>query len=261
MSKVEAEWIADLFDEIVVSIDGPHSINDKLRVFKNQTGSTDIAVASANIFSKGARIGIHSVVTPLSIGKAIEIIDFFKNNIPNIDFINFQRCRQTQEGRNEILALDIREYMDFIKTALEYAPDIVRTSLTDITLKRAFCKGCSGNMIYCFPNGNITLCNEHDDDIYVIGTYKEKPKIEQLLYLNYKDSLARKIGGLRCEECFVFPFCRGGCHSYYLQCDNYSTEWCGAFRENVKRVLKSRMNTAEIQYEYFNGKHLKYFHY
>lgn len=261
ISEEKAQWIAEVFDEIVLSIDGPHYINDKIRVFKNQMGSTDISLASANIFGNSFKLGIHSVVTSLSAGKAKEIIDFFRNNISNINFINFQRCRNTQDGRNDILALGVAEYIDFIETALQYAPNLVRTSIADITFKRAFCKGCSGNIIYCFPNGNITVCNEHDNDIYKVGTYKDGVIIDPSLYLNYKSSINRKITELECKQCFAFPFCRGGCHSYYLQCDNYSEEWCDTFRTLVKRVLISKMKSAEEQYEYFNGSLLRYFNY
>lgn len=261
MSEKKAQWISEVFDEIVVSIDGPHYINDKIRVFKNQSGSTNISVASANIFASNAKLGIHSVVTSLSVGKAKEIIDFFRNSISNINFINFQRCRNTQDGRNEILSLDVTEYMDFINTALQYAPDLIRTSVADITLKRAFCKGCSGNMIYCFPNGNITVCNEHDNDIYKIGSYKDGVIIDPSLYSNYKSTISQKITKLECEQCFAFPFCRGGCHSYYLQCDNYIEEWCDTFKMLIKRMLMSKMQSAEEQYEYFNGNKLRYFEY
>lgn len=261
MDSAKAEWIAKFFDEIVVSIDGPHYINDKVRVFGNQKGTTKISTNVANIFGHSTKVGVHAVVTSLSIGKEKEIIDFFRDNITNLSFISFQRCRNTYYGRNEVLSTSVTEYVDFVKEAIKYAPDFVQTSLTDLTVKRSFCKGCSGNILYCFPNGNITTCNEHDDGIYKIGTYNDGFLIDPLLYQNYKKSVENKISVLACGKCFAFPFCRGGCHSYYLQCENYDKEWCSAFKTAIRDLLSLKLKDGDKEYIWINGKEVSCFRY
>lgn len=263
MNSEQARWISEVFDQVVVSVDGPNCINDEIRVFKNNAGSTDVAMASAEIFAKNTKLGIHSVVTTLSIGKEKEIIDFFKTKIPQVSFINFQRCRSTEHGRNEVLAPSFSDFLEFLQAALRYAPELVKTSIADITRKKAFCKGCSGNMLYCFPNGNITACNEHDDGIYKIGSYKEGNGlvIDAMSYQRYKESVAEKMQHLNCEECFAVAFCRGGCHSHYLQSAHFKEEWCEIFKEITASVLKNMMESSKILYGEVNGKVIRYFYY
>ena len=227
------------------SIDGPPFINDNIRLLKNNKKITGIAINNAKVVSKITNVGIHSVVTGLSIGNAEKIVEYFSKEVDNLKFINFEKFKQTKNGRNEVLGISNKDYLDFLLASYKFNSNIVKSSILNINPIKSFCKANSGSMIYCFPNNNITLCNEHDD-MYIVGSYYNgNININSSNYYNYKELLKKNCCKLKCEDCYVQPFCKGGCLSYCEQCENYTEEWCELYKKLVKQFVLEKISSQQ----------------
>jgi len=80
-----ASEIADVFDVVVVSLDGPKEIHDKIR---GVAGTYDKAVEAIKLLkARGVRVGVNSVVTPWN----IEILPHFIEELRSlVDFAQIQ---------------------------------------------------------------------------------------------------------------------------------------------------------------------------
>jgi len=80
-----ASEIADTFDVVVVSIDGPKEVHDKMR---GVAGTYDKAVEAIKLLkARGVRVGVNSVVTPWN----IEILPQFIEELHSlVDFVQVQ---------------------------------------------------------------------------------------------------------------------------------------------------------------------------
>lgn len=258
LTNERSMWIGATFDEVVFSIDGIPEINDIMRPFPDGTPSTMIAMNSANIISKLTNVGVHSVVSNASKGKGEVITRFFLHNIPNIKFIHYERYRTTRRGRNNAFDLSNNDFIDFVFDSITVGGRLIKSSIIDTSIKKYYCRSCNGNMIYCFPNNMISLCNEHDDGMFVIGDYIGGININKELYQKNKKYLKELHRNMQCENCLAFPFCRGGCRSFYLQCDDYKKNWCEMFSNALIRLFEYKLSQSDAKSIEIGNKQIKY---
>ena len=85
MKSGRASEIADAFDVVVVSLDGPKEIHDKIR---GVAGTYDKAFGAIKLLkTRGVRVGVNSVVTPWN----IEILPHFIEELHSlVDFAQVQ---------------------------------------------------------------------------------------------------------------------------------------------------------------------------
>ena len=85
LTRDRASEIADAFDVVVVSVDGPKEIHDKLR---GVAGAYDKAIEAIRLLkARGVRVGVNSVATP----ENIEILpQFFEELHGLVDFAEVQ---------------------------------------------------------------------------------------------------------------------------------------------------------------------------
>ena len=257
-NEKNAIWLAKNFDEITFSIDGFPELNNTIRPFKNGEKSTQISIKSAKIASNYTNVGIHSVVTALSKGKGKSITEYFMNEVNQIAFIDYEKFKETVNGRNEVLSISNPDFIDFIFDALSVNSNIVHSAIIDTKRKHTFCKGCSGNIIYCFPNNNISICNEHDNGKYVIGNYIEKLSIDSDKIKLIKNDFSLLYKKLDCENCFAFSYCKGGCKSYYEQCNDYRNQWCELYKEALLKLFSIKLNSDEAKKMNYKNKIISY---
>jgi len=246
LSESQALWIATHFDEVGVSIDGIPQINDFMRPFPNDMPTTAISMSSAKIIAAYTKVGIHAVVTENSKGFGKNITNYFIENIPNLDYIHYEKYKFTEVGRNNALTISNQDFIDFLFDCIEAGNNIIRSSVIDTRIKKYYCNSCDGNMIYCFPNNRISLCNEHDSGQYLIGDYSDDIIINQEKYLENKKHIKDIFEKLQCEKCFAFPFCRGGCRSYYDQSYNYKEEWCNMLTKALLRYFEYKLRQPNL---------------
>ena len=240
-------WVGSTFDEVVFSIDGMPEINDIMRPFPDGTPSTMIAMNAASIVSKLTNVGVHSVVSNESKGKGEAVTKYFLHEIPDIKYLHYERYRTTRQGRNNAFYLSNKDFIDFVFDSIKIGGDLVKSSIIDTNIKRYYCRSCNGNMIYCFPNNMVSLCNEHDDGMFVIGNYIGGINISKEHYLKNREYLKELHENMKCESCFAFPFCRGGCRSFYMQCDDYKKEWCEMFIDAIIRLFEYKFSNMSSE--------------
>jgi len=85
MTRNRASEVADCFDVVVVSLDGPREIHDKIR---GVPGTFDRAVEAIRLLkAHGVRVGVNSVATPWN----IDILpEFFEELRSTVDFAQIQ---------------------------------------------------------------------------------------------------------------------------------------------------------------------------
>ena len=113
LSEPQSMWIAKYFDEVVISIDGTPQINDFMRPFPNGMPSTKISMNSAKNIAAHTKVGIHAVVTGKSKGLGKNITNYFIDNIPNLNFIHYEKYKFTESGRNMLYRYQIRILLIF----------------------------------------------------------------------------------------------------------------------------------------------------
>lgn len=247
LSDERSLWIGSTFDEVVFSIDGMAEINDIMRPFPDGTPSTMIAMNAASIVSKLTNVGVHSVVSNESKGKGEAITKYFLHEIPDIKYLHYERYRNTRRGRNNAFYLSNKDFIDFVFDSIKIGGDLVKSSIIDTNIKRYYCRSCNGNMIYCFPNNMVSLCNEHDNGMFVIGNCVGGINISKENYQKNREFLKELHENMKCEVCFAFPFCRGGCRSFYMQCDDYKKEWCEMFTDAIIRLFEYKFSCMDSE--------------
>lgn len=255
----KAKKIGNWFNEVIISIDGPDYINDYTRPMSNLNGATKIVENSINIISGLTTTGVHSVVTGLSSGKGREITRYFIDKFPDIKFIHYEKYRQTIKGNNMVSTITSDDFYSFLSDSISVGHDKIKSIFCDFKAKNNFCRSCDGEIIYCFPNGNITICNEHDCDeenaMYVIGNTDDlKMSCVRFNVINNDLQLHQKK--LECQKCFAFMFCAGGCRSMYSQSNNFEKEWCYPLKLSVLQHYEQIISNGKIID--YNGIKVKY---
>ena len=267
------ENFIDLFKEfnvkIGVSLDGPASLNDQTRVFKDGKGSFSAIYQNLQkMKNAGLKFGCLVTLNKTNIEHVGEIYTFFKeNNIPfNVRTIFESRYSVPKEllisPRAYATAVcklfDLWFYDDQTKAFLinDFANIVARfiepiEGLATCT----FIKNCSKYFISFDLDGNLWHCarlrgetdflygNILKDDLAVII---DNPKREQLL------SRWEKLSKTSCKDCEVSQYCFGGCpgRAYRYYGDYFEKDYfCEAFKIILKHAYEKIKSSLKLKNE------------
>lgn len=261
------------FDEnkfaIMVSLDGPKEMNDKLRPMADGSGSFDIIVRNLHRFAKLKNIyfGCRATTTAEH-SNLVEIMDLF-DSLP-IQFCHMEPASQSTQKMDANKEIDsqnvnafLREYGEVVKTMWQkmknHEPVLYRPYLSEIQqlmehMKRRYHCNMGGGSLTVSAEGDIYACQRLvgepgqslgsvlDPDI--LSTYQPYVPLSS----DEKDD---------CKTCWARYFCAGDCPAEAIL--NYGTDRpvlpprCDFRREKLKWMIwiyskmKSELSQEEIE--------------
>jgi len=200
--------------KVIVSIDGPESINDKLRPKKNGKGSTADTIKGINflqkIRSKLAGFQINSVFGQNNTN-VLETYNYVNQFAPdNMSFIFDMECSEilSNEKFVEQMALvaeaAFKENGESQLRKIAVFDDFFR-QLDSQKHKKNHC-GAGKNMVVSDTEGNVYACPwMNGDETKQIGTEGQINANAQKIYLK------NHVDHPTCEKCWARNICGGGC--------------------------------------------------
>ncbi len=222
-SEERGLWLANNFDSITLSFDGPAEIQNFNRPLANGRSSYKLVYRSAKLFDKNkVNWGVRSTVTEMFVNKMPETVEFFADNFENLRQIAFEPVCKT--GRCIKGTCPSPSQEDFVKYFIE-ARKIGRKEGITIRYSSANLKKCSlrfcgtsGRIFAVNPDCSITSCNEVDDmkkdfsETFIYGNFNKNTNSFDIDMKKVENLRKRTLVNMHgCENCFAKYQCSGGC--------------------------------------------------
>jgi radical SAM protein with 4Fe4S-binding SPASM domain len=210
-----AKFLSDNNVFIIISMDGPKNIHDKMRCYPDGRGSFDKVAAGYEIYkSAGCSIGISMVLGKHNIPGLKDAVEYIIDRFEPVD-LGFSTLHLHQRGMNpayvdmKLLTDEIISAFKFIRNKGIYVEHIFRRIRPFVEQKPRLkdCPSCGGKLIIT-PDDNIGFCEAF------IGTgryyYPAKTfSLENEGYNEWKD-IAPIMKDV-CIRCPAISICGGGC--------------------------------------------------
>jgi len=246
---------------IQITLDGPKSIHDKRRPFKNSSKSS-----FEKIISNIERVfGIIPISLRINVDKTNfqntrELLDEFKErgwfDKPGMFFVYIGFTREwTNKCKN--IAPYCFSMKEFSEAEMEFQAMLLNDGYDTGSLypyPSAMCAAVSPHSFVIEPDGNLHKCWSDVGDVNAyIGNIKEpielNPKLLQ--WLNY-NPIDKNPG---CGECKFLPICWGGCPYVYLKKqDNLGKDatyncspWKILIEQKMRFYLKERIKKSKME--------------
>lgn len=203
LKKEDTSKIADAFDIIVVSIDGPREYHDKIR---GVTGTFQKATETVKMLKKhGVKVGVNSVISPWN----IEILPKFIEELRStVDFMQVQPIHPyPPPPENKPLMAKVLALQEYLLNLKREAPDFLAVPMEFIQGFRLFFYGktpkiCDAGRLYVAidPAGNLLACAARGD--ITLGNLLEH-SAEEILLGKVDDSQGGWVKIASCEGCWL----------------------------------------------------------
>jgi uncharacterized protein len=245
-NTARAEWIADYFDTVVLSLDGPADIQDRNRPGLNGRSVFEEVVRTAQIFSeRPIELILRSCITKDSVSRMPEMAGWIAR-----DFRPSTWCVETLTASplNESAGLELPDPWEFARNfdiaariLDQYGIEMIN-STTDIRRRQqTFCP-VGRDALIVSPDGSVDACyllkkdwsrnglNMRYGQIYLSGATDQKNKatipLQQVdsetrharARLQIDDNALQSVRSLNvynrllCTNCMCRYHCAGGCH-------------------------------------------------
>lgn len=209
-----------------ISLDGPHIVHDKNRIYYNSQGSFD-KVCKGISYLKEERVPFRvlSIITKSNVNKPLELYNFFKTVAPLS--VRFNDCLGSPSDPFFLKNIQIssKEFNRFLMTIFDlYVLDNDKISISPIDEiiqaiiygKNRLCvysQNCAGNFLSISPNGDTFYCNRLTENRFKVGNAINN-SLEELVYYARKKILKENISK-KCLVCLYKKICWGGCPAAY----------------------------------------------
>lgn len=184
-SRERAEWVAENFDHISLSLDGPPEIHNRQRPRQSGGETFDNTMRSLEIFRAAGKLKrMNVVITPFSVDQMHEIVHFL-GGIGGLTQVRLlPMAYVTACSMNNMDALNREHYDRLFSEAVPIAETygIEMIGVTDEVdyFTDLYCGACGLNMVVG-PNGNVSTCvevlNEHNGvPELLIGSYDREAR-------------------------------------------------------------------------------------
>ncbi|KAA5604819.1 radical SAM protein [Roseospira marina] len=163
-SEARAQWIADNFDHVSLSLDGPPDIHNRHRPTQGGGETHETVLRTLRVFQRsGVLKRMNTVITPYSLERMVDTVDYLGRlgGIPEVRLLPMAYC-----GRCEITGLDrldTRRYDALFDQAVEraahYGMKIINLVQEVDYYTHHYCGACGFNMVVA-PNGTLSTCVE-----------------------------------------------------------------------------------------------------
>lgn len=207
---------------LVLSLDGPKTINDSYRILRDKSGSFDVALS--NILKVVARRDkgyyVRGTYTKKTINFSDSVIALNKMGIPNLAFepvvTNDPELAITlddeQTIRTEYLKL-ARYYLECKDNGAPFKYYHFELDLENGPCARKMAGGCAAGAEYLAvsPDGTVWPCHQFDgNDAFRMGSLDDLPEKSLFDLYAQKNHL---LGKSECLNCWAMFLCSGGCLS------------------------------------------------
>ena len=166
LNKDRVSKIADVFDTVVVSLDGPKDVHDKIR---GVTGTYDKAVEAIRLLkANGVRAGVNSVTTPWN----IDILPQFIEELRSLaDFAQVQPMHPYPPSPENVPSEQhVSQLLDYLMNLKRSDPGFLGVPTTFLKGFEQFFKGeapkiCHAGELYVAinPEGKLLACPARSD--------------------------------------------------------------------------------------------------
>jgi uncharacterized protein len=257
----------NLFKEFKVkigaSLDGPVSINDQTRIFKDGGGTFSTVFKNLQkLRHAGIEVGCLLTLNKTNVGNTKAIYTFFKEN--NIPF-NVRTIFETRYGVPKELLITPQEFAkafcelfdlwfddsdaptflinDFVTMIAQFIKPIEGMGVC------TFAKNCAKNFVYFDLEGNLWPCATlYGEDAFFYGNI-QKNTLEEILNGPIPRQLQKRweiLSKADCKNCEFAKWCYGGCGSRayryygdYFKKDPFCEAYKVIFRHVYERVKSS----------------------
>lgn len=243
-------FIADHFNQVSLSMDGPKHIQDLHRPTKNGGSSFEAVYETAKYFyNVGLSYAFRATVSNYSVKYLIEILDFFHTNFPG-KTIGIEPLNQFGRaiGNKALSSPDEELYAEKLLEAYDYAYSkgiSIRTAGTGKfdQLRTVFCGAVGIPNWTITTDGRVTSCTRDNlPNVFSFGYYDKKNnkiiidedrinKIREFNVFNYQE----------CQDCFCKYNCAGDCPD--LRISNMLN--CNATRQIATYVFNKKCDDFE----------------
>lgn len=224
LTEEQACWIAENFNHVTLSLDGPPDIHNRHRPKANGKASYDNVVRTMQLIEKtGALKRLNTVITTYSVDRMAEILYHIRSisKLQEIRLLPMSFCGRCEQA--SVPPLDSKHFEEQFIKVMPIAEALNFKMLSVIEQANYYtqyhCGACGLNMVVA-PNGNISTCHEVLD--------RQDPGAEELLIGRYDDQAGKiqidweKVAKLRtrtyhnlpeCVKCIFRTNCAGCCLS------------------------------------------------
>ncbi len=261
-SRKIAEWISENIDILWISCDGPPEFQNIQRPMINGNPISKIVEDNIKFFAKkkNIQVGIRATLTPLTIYKQTEIVDYFKNL--GIKYINVHPAALPidSESNNKIFQWHPIEFAKNFLIAHNQAKriGIFYNSLYIANFDEKTRYACRACIPYphLTTDGYVSCCDfaQFGPD-YLPGPLQQLiygkyiPKEDRIIYDEEKISKIRSrcVENLKkdpCKNCKFIYYCAGGCLGQVV---NETGSLMGIHKRNCKitKYLAERISLGE----------------
>jgi uncharacterized protein len=255
LSEQRATWLAQNFNLIQVSWDGPQIIQDAHRPTPNRHGSFEVVFSSIKTIEKyGCPYRLRCTISDYSVSRMVDIIEFVHEHFKPIS-VQFEPLMATGRGLHSLLrspeiSAFASEFVRAAKKAREYGITLFTTVAQLGSISSHSCGVHTGNFLVT-PYGQATLCTEvtnpkqSEANAYIYGDFDKN--IGEFIFdlekvRNWRSTNVNNIP--RCANCFCKWSCAGGC--------SHAIDYGPSLEQREYRCLLTRATTKTLLEEYFN---------
>lgn len=218
------QWAADNLDTVVLSLDGPATVHDRHRPYKDGRGTFEIVTHNARILSEGAAdLFIRACVTGETADQMPEIAAWFCEDLcpSGVCFEPLQPTAQTAAAQ-----LGPPDPWDFARRFIQAAGVLESHGVepiyaaADIRARRVTFCPVGQDVVVVSPDGTLSACYLLQEDWEAQGLDLCLGRIEDGIVQLRAEAIAtvRNLNVYNkpvCARCFCRWHCAGGCHVHH----------------------------------------------
>ncbi len=247
----KASWIADMFDTVVLSLDGFPEAQDRHRPAPGGKGSFQTVCRNADIFARGnCELIIRSCISAENTGDMADWASFISGRFFPAAVVLEPMIESTLSRRSGLRSPDpdifIRNWTKAYRVLRAEGIPLIYSSGEIMTLKTSLCP-MGQDAVIVSPDGHLGGCwqlaeNWMKEGVDLrFGEISEKGLEIDQTALDYQRELSWS-NRERCRNCFCFAHCAGGC----LLNRNRSTEFCRMTRVLTLWQLLERLGYGSL---------------
>ena len=221
----DAKWIADNFEIVWISLDGPAEINDINRPDKNGQGRTKEIEEYLKFVLERTSVGVRSTIKPESYHQQKEMVEYYYElGIMDLAFNPIiYSIERRDKGQRNVTYGDVMDFSKEFITAYKRAMELNVYLMNSLTFNfdeptKIACRSCVPTP-QLNPDGSVSSCDmalyydtKEELQCFIYGTWRKKRQkikyyLEKIEYLSN-----RKLANIPvCKDCKIGPYCAGSC--------------------------------------------------
>lgn len=252
----QLRFIGEHIDHLHISFDGDKEIQDYQRPVANGNGSFDMVYNAVKylvplIKGRGGKCSIRATVTGYSVDKMEHLTEFFCQEFPSVDFIQFEPLNWVRKTDRigDLEAPDVYAYADYyIKACFvgsRYGINVVSSygEISNVRPREGFCDSVFGYSLILNQDGDIVNCaeasrdNQRTYDKFLVG------RLEDDLHFKWFDTPHVTVEDpVACRKCYAWYHCGGGCLHSVLDYEVNRIYRCQLAKEIIRKKIECILN-------------------